>query len=89
MVDANGTTVPLSGIVIYVGLFKDGEEDVSHNKQVEGNRFEPTQDGVATFDLAVDQEGTWRFRALSDQLPELGPHGPEPFLFSNPFTVTK
>ena len=28
-----------------------------------------------------------RFRVLSDQLPELGPHGPEPFLFSVPFEV--
>ncbi len=90
MVDANGTTVPLSGITIYLGLFEDGDEDgPSHNKQMKGNRFVETQGGVAEFHISIDKAGTWRLRALSDELPELGPHGPEPFLFSDPITVSK
>jgi hypothetical protein len=53
-----------------------------------GNRFRDTSNGVAVFDdLAVTKKGRYRLRALSDQLPELGPHGPEPFLFSIPFDV--
>jgi hypothetical protein len=87
MVDVAGNVVPLSGIVIYLGLF-DQAIDITVNKRLEGNRFVATRDGVATFDgLAVTKKGTYRFRALSDQLPELGPHGPEPFLFSVPFDV--
>lgn len=90
MVDKNGSTVPLSGITIYLGLFEDGDEEgVSHNQHINGNRFEATHDGVSEFHIAIDKTGTWRLRALSDELPELGPHGPEPFLFSNPFVVSK
>jgi hypothetical protein len=88
MVDANGTTVPLSGIVIYVGLFAEDENGPSRNRHLNGNRFVATQDGVAEFHLSIDKTGGWRLRALSDELPELGPHGPEPFLFSDPITVS-
>jgi hypothetical protein len=35
----------------------------------------------------VNRSGTYRFRALSDELPFLGPHGPEPYLFSETFQV--
>jgi hypothetical protein len=61
---------------------------VSLNKRLLGNRFRATEDGVAVFDdLGVTKEGRYRLRVLSDQLPELGPHGPEPYLFSLPFDV--
>ena len=48
---------------------------------------ETTGNGVAIFDLGVTKKGRYRFRVLSDQLPELGPHGPQPYLFSLPFNV--
>jgi hypothetical protein len=85
--DAEGNVVPLTGILMYVGLFEEGG-DVSLNKRLLGNRFRATEDGVAVFDdLGVTKEGRYRLRVLSDQLPELGPHGPEPYLFSLPFDV--
>jgi hypothetical protein len=86
LVDANGEVVPLSGIFIYLGLFEEGE-DAPSNDLLTGERFENTQDGIATFDLAVEREGRYRLRALTDDLPELGPHGPEPYLFSEVFEV--
>jgi hypothetical protein len=89
MVDAMGNVVPLSGIEIYLGLFRRGDNDEysAHNDLLVGERFAPTENGVATFHLGVSKVGTYRFRALSDDLPEVGPHGPEPFLFSKPFNV--
>jgi len=89
MVDAAGNVVPLSGIEIYLGLFKrqDNGEYRVRNKVLRGDRFADTENGVATFDLALSEVGTYQFRALSDELPEVGPHGPEPFLFSRPFNV--
>jgi hypothetical protein len=85
--DADGNVVPLDGILMYVGLFEEGG-DVSLNKRLLGNRFRATEDGVAVFDdLGVTKKGRYRLRVLSDQLPELGPHGPEPYLFSLPFDV--
>ena len=87
LVDADGNVVPLSGVLMYLGLFPDGS-DVPTNKRLSGDRFRATEDGVAVFDdLAVTKKGRYRLRVLSDQLPELGPHGPEPFLFSLPFEV--
>ncbi|HVD32573.1 MAG TPA: hypothetical protein VNC19_03270 [Gemmatimonadales bacterium] len=89
MVDAAGNVVPLSGIEIYLGLFKrqnNGEYGV-RNKVLRGDRFADTENGVATFHLALSEVGTYQFRALSDELPEVGPQGPEPFLFSRPFNV--
>jgi hypothetical protein len=86
LVDADGDVVPLSGIVIYVALFEE-DEDSPSNALLTGERFESTEDGVAEFDLAVEREGRYRLRALTDDLPELGPHGPEPYLFSEVFEV--
>jgi adhesin/invasin len=87
MVDADGSVVPLSGIEIYLGLFKDGS-DTPTNKHLLGDRFRSTENGIAVFpDLGVTKDGHYRFRALSDQLPALGPHGPQPYLFSDLFEV--
>jgi adhesin/invasin len=86
LVDASGNVVPLTGILMYLGLFPDGS-DVPTNSRLVGNRFVATENGVALFNLAVNTAGSYRFRALTDQLPELGPHGPEPYLFSLPFGV--
>jgi Invasin, domain 3 len=87
MADADGNLVPLAGILLYLGLFPVGSDSPT-NTRLLGNRFRETEDGVAVFDdLAVDKKGHYRLRVLSDQLPELGPHGPEPYLFSLPFEV--
>jgi hypothetical protein len=84
LVDSDGNVVDLSGIVIYVALFL-GDQNV--NLRLDGERFIATVDGVSTFDLKVKKKGKYRIRALTDDLPELGPHGPEPFLFSDEFEV--
>lgn len=86
LVDANGDVVPLSGIVIYLGLFQDGK-DQPNNERLQGERLVSSVDGVSTFNLQIDKKGKYRLRALTDDLPELGPHGPEPFLFSDLFEV--
>ena len=87
LADTEGNVVPLMGILMYIALFPVGS-DVPNNHLLEGNRFVATDSGVAVFDsLAVTRKGHYRFRVLSDQLPELGPHGPEPYLFSLPFEV--
>jgi hypothetical protein len=82
LVDATGGVVPLSGIVIYLGLFREGKDEPS-NKRLDGERFRPTQNGIAVFsDLRVTEDGSgYRFRALSDGLPTIGP------TFSSPFDV--
>jgi len=64
---ADGDVVPLSGIVIYVALFEE-DEDSPSNALLTGERFESTEDGVAEFDLAVEREGRYRLRALTDDL---------------------
>jgi hypothetical protein len=89
MVDAAGNIIPLSGIEIYLGLFRRGRDDefAANNSLLIGDRFAETKNGVATFHLGVSEVGTYKFRALSDDLPGAGPHGPEPFLFSDPFNV--
>lgn len=86
IVDANGNVVPLNGIQIYLGLFREGH-DTPSNSVVVGDRFEDTQNGIAAFNLSITDSDRYRIRALSDELPELGPHGPEPWLYSNPFEV--
>jgi hypothetical protein len=86
LVDAAGNIVPLSGVFIYLGLFGEGN-DVPSNNYLEGERFENTENGVAEFVIQVRRAGSWRLRALSDDLPSHQPHGPEPYLFSRVFTV--
>jgi hypothetical protein len=86
LVDVNGDVVPLSGIFIYLDLFEDGK-DVPNNRLLRGEHFENTEDGVSSFDVHVDEKGSYRLEARTDDLPELGPHGPEPYLFSDLFRV--
>ena len=87
LVDGDGAVVPLSGIVIYLGLFKEGNDKPS-NSLLLGDRFRETENGVAVFDdLGVTEEGRYRLRARTDDLPALGPHGPEPPPFSDQFEV--
>jgi hypothetical protein len=86
LVDANGDVVPLDGILIYLGLFPEGSE-TPRNQLLNGNRFQSTVDGMATFELSITERGRYRLRALTDDLPELGPHGPEPWLYSYVFEV--
>jgi len=85
IVDASGNIVPLNGTEVYLGLFELGDDHPT-NGRLAGDRFEDTVNGVATFRLYVDHEGTYRLLARSDYLPKhLGPYGPE--LFSEPFNV--
>ena len=85
IVDASGNVVPLDGTEVYLGLFEVGDEHPT-NGRLAGDRFEDTINGIATFRLYVDHEGSYRFLARSDYLPKhLGPYGPE--LFSNVFQV--
>jgi hypothetical protein len=86
LVDKNGDVVPLDGILIYLGLFPEGSE-TPRNQLLNGNRFQSTVDGLATFELSITEKGRYRLRALTDDLPELGPHGPEPWLYSYVFEV--
>jgi hypothetical protein len=86
LVDAAGDPVPLSGILIYVALIREGH-DTPSNGFLRGGRFQSTEDGVAAYDLAVLREGRYRLRALTDDLPDFGPGGPEPYLFSGVFEV--
>jgi hypothetical protein len=84
LVDTGGNTVPLTGVVIYLGLFRDGNDQPS-NKELDGERFRETRDGLAVFSglrVKKDDEG-YRLRALSDDFPEVGP------TFSDPFDVAK
>ncbi|MBA3894012.1 MAG: Ig-like domain-containing protein [Gemmatimonadales bacterium] len=82
LVDANGDVVPLSGVLIYLGLFREGR-DTPSNSDLEGERFRPTENGVAVFSgLRVSREGDdYRLRALSDDFPDVGP------AFSVPFDI--
>ena len=86
LVDKNGDVVPLDGILIYLGLFPEGSE-TPRNQLLNGNRFQSTVAGLATFELSITEKGRYRLRALTDDLPELGPHGPEPWLYSYVFEV--
>ena len=73
LVDSDGNVVPLSGIVVYLGLFREGKNQPS-NKELGGERFQPTENGVAVFDgLRVTKDGEYRLRALSDDFPAVGP----------------
>ena len=86
LVDDAGDVVPLSGIFIYVEPFRKGD-DFPTNDDLRGERFENTENGIAEFEVAIEEKGEYRLRALTDDLPDLGPHGPEPHLFSDPFEV--
>ena len=87
LVDEAGDLVPLPGIVVYLGLFR-GDNDVPSNSLLLGDRFRETEGGVAVFDdVGVTREGVYRLRALTDDLPEHGPAGPRPALFSRQFEV--
>lgn len=87
LVDEAGDLVPLTGIVVYLDLFKGGNE-VPTNAKVLGDRFRPTENGVAVFDdIGVTRGGVYRLRALTDDLPEHGQGGPRPALFSDQFEV--
>ena len=86
LVDADGEVVPLDRILIYLGLFPEGSS-TPNNQLVDGSRFESTVDGLATFEISITRKGKYRLRALTDDLPELGPHGPEPWLYSYVFEV--
>jgi Big-like domain-containing protein len=86
LVDVNGDVVPLSEVFIYLDLFPEGS-DVPNNPLLRGERFENTEAGVADFDVFIEKEGSYRLEARTDDLPELGPHGPEPYLFSQVFRV--
>jgi hypothetical protein len=86
LVDVQGDVVPLSGVFIYLDLFPDGKS-VPDNGLLHGEHFENTDNGIAEFGVRIDKKGTYRLEARTDDLPELGPHGPEPFLFSEPFRV--
>ena len=86
LVDADGEVVPLDGILIYLGLFPEGSAS-PNNQLIDGSRFESTVDGLATFEMSITRKGKYRLRALTDDLPELGPHGPEPWLYSYVFEV--
>jgi hypothetical protein len=86
LVDEDGSVVPLSGIFIYLGLFPEGREAPA-NDLLQGERFENTEDGIPVFELAVEKKCRYRVRALTDDLPELGPQRPEPYLFSELFEV--
>jgi len=88
LVDADGEVVPLDGILIYLGLFPEGTGTPT-NQLVNGSRFESTVGGLATFEIAITKEGEYSLRALTDDLPELGPHGPEPWLYSDVFKVVR
>lgn len=86
LVDDDEDVVPLSGIVIYLGLFPDGK-DTPTNEELEGNRFEPTQNGVATFRLAVEKKGKYRLRARTDDLPQYGARWPDKDVLTREFKV--
>ena len=86
LVDTDGDVVALDGILIYLGLFPEGSETPT-NQIIDGSRFESTVNGLATFELIITEKGRYRLRALTNDLPELGPRGPEPWLYSDVFEV--
>ena len=80
--DAGGAVVPLDGIEIQLGLFREGRDNPNNN-DMRGERNRSTVDGVARFpDLVVTREDeNYRLRARSDALPDVPP------VFSNSFDV--
>ena len=86
LVDASGNIVPLSGIFVYLDLFGEGDATPT-NTLLRGEHFENTENGVAVFDVRVDATGRWLIEAKTDDLPTLGPHGPEPYPRTNVFDV--
>jgi hypothetical protein len=86
LVDVDGNVVPLSGVFIYLDLFVEGSE-VPNNQLLRGEHFDNTEAGVVDFGVFIEEKGRYRLEARTDDLPELGPHGPEPYLFSEVFRV--
>jgi hypothetical protein len=85
VLDASGNVVPVNGTEIYLGLWEEGDDHPT-NGHLLGDRFEDTVNGIATFELGIENRGRYRFMARSDELPKkLGPYGPE--LFSSWFQV--
>jgi hypothetical protein len=77
----------LSAVVSGVGMVTFTATVHPSNDLLVGDRFRDTQNGIAAFDLRITESDQYRLRALSDELPQLGPHGPEPWLYSDPFEV--
>ncbi len=86
LVDASGNIVPLTGVFIYLDLYEEGD-DAPSNTLLRGEHFENTENGVAVFDVRVDDDGRFFLEGQTDDLPTLGPHGPEPYPRTNVFTV--
>jgi hypothetical protein len=82
ILDANGDVVPITGTVLRLGLFREGQPQPSNNR-LDGVRERATVNGVAVFsDLRVnDDDDNYRLRVLADALPEIAP------LFSDFFDV--
>lgn len=80
--DASGATVPITGPLISLGLFREGRDRPSNNF-LEGVRERNVVNGVVTFtDIRVNHaEDGYRLRVRSDALPDAAP------VFSNPFNV--
>ena len=80
LVDGDGNVVPLSGILVYIALFREGK-DTPSNGDLNGERFRETVNGVAVFTglrVTKDEDG-YRFRALSDAFLTVAPEFSEPF----------
>jgi adhesin/invasin len=80
--DASGATVPITGPLISLGLFREGRDRPSNNFLV-GVRERNVVNGVVTFsDISVNHaEDGYRLRVRSDALPGATP------VFSNTFNV--
>jgi hypothetical protein len=82
LVDAGGNVVPLSGVLLYVALFREGKDKPS-NGDLNGERFRETVNGVAMFTglRVTKNDDGYRFRARSDAFLAVEPE------FSDPFDV--
>jgi adhesin/invasin len=80
IVDAGGNVVDLDGVSIDLDLF---EENGRESRELEGDTFQETDDGIAVFpEMQVDRDHeNLRLRASSPDLPGLGQ------VFSNFFDV--
>jgi hypothetical protein len=80
LVDADGDVVPLSGVLVYIALFREGK-DTPSNGDLSGERFRETLNGVAVFTglRVTKKEDGYRLRALSDAFLTVGPEFSQPF----------